>query len=578
MKIKTKLVLGVGLLFFMILALTIIGTVSINSLKSDTENILTANYNTLDYCRNMLITLDDDIKQPKVFTKFITNLEKQQNNITEIGEKEATLVLTEHIGQLQSNPHDSLIYKAIRKDISHIMMLNMQAIQSKSNIAKTTAKSATVWMSIAGTLCFLIAAILLFNLPGNIANPIKELSESIKEIAAKNYSKRVHYESQDEFGELAKSFNTMAEKLLEYDSLNLSKLLYEKKRIDSLINSMHDPVIGLDENMKIIFVNNEALKISGLKLNEINGKSAKDVAITNDLMRVLIQGLLLHTNDNEFESKDPIKIFTDNKESYFEKEYIKIVITPTGEDTNRTIGDVIILKNITPFKELDLAKTNFIATVSHELKTPVSSIKMSLHLLESKKNGIITEEQQQLIHSIDEDSNRILKIISELLKLTQVETGNIQLAIQQSDPLEILNYALDTIKVQAEQSHVKIVINSDNNLPKVKADTEKTAWVLINLLSNAIRYSPEKSSINIDLKNENDRVLFSVKDNGKGIEARYLDRLFDKYFQVPGSGKSGTGLGLAIGKEFIEAQGGKIGVESEIGLGSRFYFYLKAWD
>jgi two-component system, NtrC family, sensor histidine kinase KinB len=575
MKIKTKLYLGIGFLFLMILALTIIGMVNINSLKNDTDNILSANYNSLDYCRNMLFVLDEDIKQPLVLSKLLDNLKKQQNNITEIGEKDATQILTEHFELLKSNPKDSLIYKAIRNDISQIMMLNMQAIQHKSNIAKINAKSATIWMSIAGTLCFLIAITLLFNLPGNIGNPIKELTESVKEIAAKNYSQRVYYESNDEFGELATSFNTMAEKLMEYDNVNLSKLLYEKKRIEALINSMHDPVIGLDDTMKILFINHEALKITGLKSEDIIGKSSKEIAFTNDLIRLLIKDLLFYKNSNEKHCKEPVKIFVDNKESYFEKEFIEILILPTGETMKKHIGDVIILKNITPFKELDLAKTNFIATISHELKTPVSSIKMSLHLLENKKGVKITEEQKQLFQSIDEDSNRILKIISELLKLTQVETGNIQLTMKHSDPLEILNYSLDTIKTQAEQNQIKFNIIADENLPKVKADTEKTAWVLINILSNAVRYSPEKSSILIEMKKENDRVLFSVKDYGKGIESRYLNRLFDKYFQVPGSGKSGTGLGLAISKEFIEGQGGEIGVESEIGMGSRFYFYLK---
>jgi len=573
-KIKTKLLLGIGLLFLMILALTIIGTFNINSLKDDTDNILKANYNTLDYSKNMLLALDEDITKPQVLIKFLDNLEKQKNNVTETGEREATQELIEHFEQLRKSPYDDSLFKAIRIDISQIMMLNMQAIQNKSNIAKDNAKTATMWMAIAGSFCFLISFILLYNLPRNIGNPIKELTKSIKEIAAKNYSQRVHYKSRDEFGELAKSFNTMAEKLLEYEGLNISKLLFEKKRIDALINNMPDPVIGLDDTMKVLFVNDEALKISGLESSEIIGKSAKDVALTNDLIRLLIQGLLLH-NSNELQSKEPIKIFADNKESYFEKEFIKIFITPTGETLKQHIGDVIILKNITPFKELDFAKTNFIATVSHELKTPVSSIKMSLHLLENKKTGKITEEQKQLIQSIDEDSNRILKIISELLKLTQVETGNIQLSILQSDPSEILNYSLNTIKVQAEQRQIKFDIKADENLPKVKADTEKTAWVLINILSNAIKYSPEKGRILIELRNEKDRVLFSVKDNGKGIESRYLNRLFDKYFQVPGSSSFGTGLGLAIGKEFIEAQGGEIGVESEIGIGSRFYFYLK---
>lgn len=574
-KIKTKLILGIGLLSLMISALTIIGMVNINSLKKDTDNILSANYNSLDYCRNMLFVLDKDIKQPEVFSKLLENLKKQQKNITEIGEKEATQLLTEHFKLLKSNPNDSLIHKTIRNDISQIMMLNLQSIQNKSNIAKSNANSATIWMSIAGTLCFLISLILLFNLPENISRPIKELTEIVKEIAAKNYSQRVHYKSKDEFGELAKSFNTMAEKLLEYDNMNLSKLLYEKKRIEALINSMHEPVIGLDDTMKFLFINDEALKITGLKSKDIIGKSAKDIAITNDLIRLLIQNLLLHTDSKEPPRKEPIKIFVDNKESYFETEFIEILIQPTGETMKQHIGNVIILKNITPFKELDLAKTNFIATISHELKTPVSSIKMSLHLLENKKAGEITEEQKQLFHSIDEECTRILKIISELLQLTQVETGSIQLTIQPSDPLEILKYSLETMKVQSEHRQVRFDIKVDDNLPKVKADKEKTAWVLINILSNAIRYSPEKSNILIELKKENERVLFSVKDNGKGIESRYLNRLFDKYFQVPGSKKSGTGLGLAISKEFIEGQGGEIGVESEIGLGSRFYFYLK---
>ena len=574
MKIKTKLLLGIGLLFLMILALTIIGTFNINSLKDDTDNILKANYKTLDYSKNMLLSLDEDITQPQALARFLDNLEKQKHNVTEIGEREATQELVEHFGQLRLNPDSSSLYKIIRIDISQIMMLNMQAIENKSDIAKTNAKSATTWMSITGTFCFLISLLMLFNLPNNIGNPIKELTESIRQIAAKNYQQRINYDSKDEFGELANSFNTMAEKLLEYESLNISKLLFEKKRIDALINNMPDPVFGLDDTMKILFVNDEALKISGLKSSDIIGKSAKDVALTNDLMRLLIQGLMLQ-NSNESQNKEPVKIYFDSKESYFEKEFIKIFITPTGEAFKQHIGDVIILKNITPFKELDFAKTNFIATVSHELKTPVSSIKMSLHLLENKKVGKITEEQKQLIQSIDEDSNRILKIISELLKLTQVETGNIQLTILQSDPLEILNYSLDTIRVQAEQREIKFNIKTDENLPKVKADTEKTAWVLINILSNAIRYSPEKSNILIELKNENDGVLFSVKDNGKGIESRYLNKLFDKYFRVPGSDNTGTGLGLAIGKEFIEAQGGTIGVESEVGFGSRFFFNLK---
>ncbi|MNX44958.1 Alkaline phosphatase synthesis sensor protein PhoR [compost metagenome] len=138
-----------------------------------------------------------------------------------------------------------------------------------------------------------------------------------------------------------------------------------------------------------------------------------------------------------------------------------------------------------------------------------------------------------------------------------------------------MKYAVEAVKVQADQKQIQLVVDADENLKNVKADAEKTGWVLINYLSNAIRYSSEKSTILIKLKEENNQMVFQVIDTGKGIDTRYKDRVFDKYFQVPGSQKSGTGLGLAISKEFIEAQNGSVGVESNLGLGSTFWFSLK---
>ena len=575
MKIKTKLTLGVGLLFLMIIILSLVAARYINVLKNDTENILVDNYNTLEYSRNMLMALDQAQQSTKALLAFEDNLNKQRQNVTEIGEREATDAISDHLIQLKKTPSEMRLHQVIRKDITELMRLNMEAIQRKSEIAQETARSANLWIVMTGTLCFLFAFTLLVNLPSNIANPIKELTESIKEIAAKNYSQRVHFGSKNEFGELAGSFNTMAEKLEEYDSSNLSKILFEKKRIETLINNMHEPVLGLDEHKKVLFANDEVLKISGLLAEDIIGKPAVEVALHNDLIRSLVQGLVSQKNDMEKEK--PLKIYADNKESYFEKEIVDITITPTGEKEKIFIGQVIVLKNITPFKELDFAKTNFIATVSHELKTPISSIKMSVQLLENKQTGEVNEEQKQLIDSIKDDSNRLLKITGELLNLSQVETGNIQLNIQQGSPYKILQYAMEAVRIQAEQKQIQLVPEVDENLPEVKADTEKTAWVLINFLTNAIRYSLEESKIVIGVKKELTGVLFSVKDEGKGIESRYREKIFDRYFQVPGSAKTGTGLGLAISKEFIEAQGGRIGVDSEIGMGSTFYFNLNSW-
>lgn len=573
MKIKTKLRLGIGLLFMMIIVLSMVAAGYVNLLKNDTENILVDNYNSLEYARNMLLSLDQLQSDSVSVKEFESNLHKQQNNITEPGEGEATQKLTDHYASLKISKNSTDLHPRIRNDISDLMKLNMEAIQYKSNVALKTVKSANLWIAISGTLCFLIAFTLFVNLPGNIANPIRELSESIREIAAKNYAERVRFDRKDEFGELAGSFNTMAEKLEEYDNSNLSQILIEKKRIETLINNMHEPVIGLDENKMILFANAEAAKIIGLTATEMLGQSAVELALQNDLIRSLVQSAPV----SEVKTAAPsLKIYADNKESYFEKELVDITITPTGEKRQLFIGQVIILKNITPFKELDFAKTNFIATVSHELKTPISSIKMSLQLLENKQTGDINEEQKQLMDSIRDDSNRLLKITSELLNMSQVETGNIQLNIQQSNPERILQYAMEAVKTQADQKQIHLETITLPELPLVKADTEKTAWVLINFLTNAIRYSTEDSKIEVSIKRENDTVRFSVKDEGKGIDSRYRDKIFDRYFQIPGSSKTGTGLGLAISKEFIEAQGGQIGLESEVGMGSTFYFCLAA--
>lgn len=574
MKIKVKLTLGVGLLFLFIVLLAVLGAVYINAINKDTQNILVANYNTLDYSRSMLISLDEDITSKVSLDKFTENFKKQQHNITEIGEKELTEKLAQDFEKVKFNPHDSLIYISIRKDLTNIMLLNMQAIQRKSNVAKQTANNAIWVIALTGTLSFIIAFTLLINLPGNIANPIKELTESIKQIAKKNYEQRVHFEGHNEFGELANSFNSMAQKLEEFNKSNLSKIMFEKKRVETLINNLHDPVIGLDEKWMILFVNDEALKILGMKTEDLTGKLAQDIAIKNDLMRSLLQELLL-SKDGKHDKK-PLKIYADNKESYFEKEVISITITPTGEKEPKHIGHFIVLRNITPFKELDFAKTNFIATISHELKTPISTIKASLQLLENNKTGELNEEQKQLLESIKEDSNRLLKITSELLNLSQVETGNIQLSIQHCDATKILQYALEAVKPQSDQKEIKVEILMKKNLPLVKADAEKTAWVLINLFTNAIRYSYPKSKILITIKTENDNVLISVKDFGKGIEAKYKDKIFTRYFQIPGSSKTGTGLGLSISKEFIEAQGGNIIVDSEFGAGSTFTVTLNS--
>lgn len=571
MKIKSKLYLGLGLLFAMILLMTIFSGLYISRLRNETKNILVANYNTLDYARKMEIALNNNIGIAENRELFDANLVLQQKNVTEPGEKELTDRLSVNFQKLQQQPNDSIVQHMVRKDITDIMLLNMLAIQRKTRVAENTSEAAIFWVTLIGTVCFIIALTLLVNLPGNIANPVKALTESIKEIANRNYSERLHFESKNEFGELAASFNTMAEKLEEYQLSNIQKLLVEKKRIDTLINNLNDPVIGLDENRKILFMNNIALQITGLKPEDTIGKPVQDIAVKNDLLRTLVQELFSNEKENKTTT---IKIFANRKESYFEKDIIPISIIPTGETSEKHIGNVILLQDVTPYKELDFAKTNFIATVSHELKTPIASIKMSLQLLENKQIGSLNSEQEHLLQSIKEDAGRLLKITGELLNMTQVETGSIQISILPSLPKEIVAYAVNANKTAAENKQIKLEITIPENIPSVLADKDKTAWVLTNLISNAIRYSYDNSTIKINVSPEENNVKFSVADSGQGIAPEYIDKVFDRYFRIPGSKKEGTGLGLSISKEFMEAQNGCISVSSEFGKGSVFEISL----
>lgn len=574
MKIKTKLTLGVGLLFGLIILLGVVGVKSVRALKEDTENILVANYNSLEYARNMLNSLEEN--RPESLTKFEINLQKQEVNNTEIGEKEVTQEVRDDYNLLKKNKSDKVVLTSIKRSIFKIIDLNMQAIKRKSEYAQMTAKSSTTWIVFTGTLCFLIAFVLLINLPSNIANPIKELTESIKQIAAQKYSRRVRFESHSEFGELAKSFNTMAQKLEEYNDSNLAKLMMEKQRIETLVNNMHDPVIGLDENLNILFVNEEAINIVGLKREELVGVHSLEIALKNDLIRLLIKEIPIENKYDSSIKSEPFKIFANGKESYFDKEILDITIVPTGELTSKQIGHVIILRNVTEYKELDFAKTNFIATVSHEFKTPISSIKMSLNLLENNQIGVLNEEQHNLVESINDDVNRLLKITGELLNMTQVESGNIQLSILSTDPKTIVKYAVEANKVLADQKQIKLEIVCPETISTVQADNEKTSWVITNLITNAIHHSYENSTVFLTVEEKNEFVIFSVKDTGEGIAPQYKDKIFDRYFKVPGAKESGTGLGLSISKEFIEAQGGKIAVDSEYGVGSKFTVFLKS--
>ncbi len=554
-KLKTKIALG-GIFLFALLIL--VGAVSffyLNRLSEESKAIVKANYETLNYSREMLNELDSLSKNTKGLEEFEKNLLLQESNITEPGEKEMTISLRKNFNVLKEKGINDSLLLVIRRDISQVMQVNLQAIDKKNQAAQKSAENAKTIITIMLTICLLIGFTFIFNFPALVASPIAKLTEAIKAIANKNYGERIHMDRKDEFGDLANAFNTMAERLDEYEHSNLSKILFEKRRAEAVINSLKDASIGIDNKGTILFANHQALQLLNLKEQDIISLAQEEVKKRNDLFRFLI---------NE-QNSIPFKIVVDGKENYFTKEIIEL----TNE--NQKAGQVIVLKNITPFKELDVAKTNFIATVSHELKTPLASSDFSLKLLEDERVGTLTAEQKELVQSLKDDNKRLLRILSELLDLSQVESGKIQLNIQPIQADILVRRAIESVQNVAKEKNISIKKELKETLPEIKVDTDKTVWVLNNFLTNAIRYSSRDSDVIIEVDKKKDSMQFSVKDFGKGIAPEYKDKIFDRYFRIPGT-KEGTGLGLAICKEFIETQGGIIWVESEIGSGSRFGF------
>ncbi len=555
--VKNKIRWGTIFLFLLVVVAGGTSIYYLVKLRLQSKNILRANYESLQYAHNMQRSLDSILANNRNFLdSFNYQLRKQQVNITESGEAQTTASLRRSFDKLSAG--DTSQADDIRGQLQSILSLNMQAIQSKYTASEAAAEGAVTIIITTVSIILIIGLTFVINFPSIITSPIRKLTDAIKQIGQKNYHHRIHIESKDEFGELAASFNEMAERLEYFESSNLNKLIFEKTRAEAVINSLKDASIGIDKGDVVLFANNQALQLLGLAAKDIVGMNVSEVSKRNDLFRFLL----------EEKSTTPFKVVVDNRENFFTKEVVDIA--QDGSNSR-----VIVLKNITSFKELDVAKTNFIATVSHELKTPLAASDFSLKLLEDDRVGTLSAEQKELLQSLKDDNGRMLRILSELLNMSQVEAGKIQLTIQDVNPYEVVDASVQTVSTATREKELRIEKHLPNDLPTLKADGDKMAWVLNNFLTNAIKYAPPQSTITIAVKKADVALSFSVSDTGQGIDAIYLSRIFERYFQVPGrSDKKGSGIGLAICKEFIEAMGGTVWVRSAIGQGSTFGFTL----
>lgn len=570
MTTRIKLTIGIGVLFMAILLLCSVSLVTVFQLKKDTNNILKANYNSLNYCKNILKILDTpSVNNRKLFEK---NLLLQEANITEHGEAELTQFVRSQYELWSTGEGTAQQKQQMKAAILEIMSLNMAAIHHKSMQANITAENS-VWLIGTGVVISTVTALLLLiGLPKNTSKPIQQLSQSLRQIAKNNYAERLPVQGTKEFQVLAQSFNEMAEKLHQYNESVLADVLVQKRRLETLINSMESPVIGLNHNLEITFVNDAAAQFIKADSAELIGYPITKVAINNSIVQdwlhdVLIPNAVLNVTM-------PWQYQQGATTLYFEKKLVPIYLPGTSKVPQQLTGYLLLLNNVTLYRALDTEKTLFIATVSHELKTPISSIQLALQLLQNEQIGSLNAEQQNLLDSIQDDAVRLLQTTSNLLTITQLESGNYVVNIGAVTIQYLLERAISSLQTQADYKHISILRPTVWPTLEVMADTEKTIWVFTNILSNAIKYSNAYTTITISIQEQQNIMSIRFTDQGWGIPEEYLQSIFKKYFRMPNLQAEGTGLGLAICQTIMRQQKGDITVASTVGQGSTFTVHL----
>ncbi|MBK7256149.1 MAG: PAS domain S-box protein [Ignavibacteria bacterium] len=610
MKLKTLILWGYILMGAVILVLSLFSIYFIESLNKASQTILKDNYLSIESANKMIDNLDiidnsqvilssDSYRDKTVFQNeykesksiFEKSLSISEGNITETGEREVLQNLRKeyqsYISKIESADSSGTgnrytmellpSYKKVKQLCYELLNLNEKAMLRKNDEVKNISRDTEIYMLAITAVSLFLVLVIILKAPGTIIQPIYELTKKVGAISEKKYSERIEVKSENEVGMLALSFNKMAEKLSEYEKSNVEKLIAEKKRAEAIVDNMRDAIIVLDENNDLILMNNVGSELLGLSGKEVIGKSASSIADSNNLFKNIFEEKDKLQDVFSGENKNYLRIINKDKEEFYLRDYTDVL-----DANGNRIGVIIVLKNVTGFKELDEIKSGFVATVSHELKTPLAAINMSLRLLNDSRIGELNAEQKKLTEEMKNEIRRLLKMVNELLNLSKIESGGEAYNYQFISVDELIDASVTPMLMQFEQNKVEFNFKIEKNLPKLKIDVNKIAWVIINLLNNAVRYTKTEGKITLSVSREKEFIKFSLKDNGIGIKPEHIGRIFQKFVQLNKSNMEnqykGVGLGLAIAKEFIEAHKGTIKVISEYNKGSEFIFYLPVYE
>jgi NtrC-family two-component system sensor histidine kinase KinB len=448
--------------------------------------------------------------------------------------------------------------KDTTQDIIRINQDNM--VQADRDARKLSAQS-TRYMIVAIMAGIVGAIYFAARLQRSILEPIHALTTVSKELGEGKLDQVVPVVSEDELGQLADTFNKMATKLRAYRQMMGDQVLQARQATEITFSAFPDPIIALTSDGRIDFTNPAANKF----LHQIGQGDGLPDNVPAEVDRIF-RG----APDFLPTSFDRVIVFRVEDHEVF----MLPRVIGMRDDAGHIFGAAVILQDVTRLRLLDEVKTNLVSTVSHELKTPLTSVRMGVHLLLEERIGTLNDKQTELLLAAREDSERLLRMINDLLDLAKLESGKAVLPSESVAPAELIENAGEDLRALVEARDGRLVTRIEPNLPAVSADAAQIAHVFSNFVSNAVKHTVAGEEIVLQAKAHEDGVRFSVIDHGPGIASQHQARLFDRFFRIPGSEITGAGLGLAIAKEIVLNQGGSIGVHSIPGNGSEFYFDL----
>ncbi|MBI3249491.1 MAG: HAMP domain-containing protein [Deltaproteobacteria bacterium] len=606
MTFRVKLLLAQAPLGIVLVLVCVLSLAAISTLGSHSQTILKDNYRSVLAVQRMKEAaerLEDNAVlgllkirrhetwQPSTtyLQQFEQELQAQEGNITELGERELTMQLRalwsdyrQKLAQLNGLDDASAAHQFystelettfhnLRAVAETLLTVNQDSMVRKSEAVRHTAARLN-GIVIVGAVGALLLGLFFANLLTNrLLRPLSMLSQVTRRIGEGDFQARVDISGQDEIAQLAKEFNSMASSLAEYRNSSLGELLHAQEALQAAIDSLPDPVVVFGIAGDTRNVNRAAETVLGLHLDNM----ARDPLLDADSsIRTVLERLRTHvlSGRGAFTPKGfEDAICLSSREG---DKYLLPRATPVYEMGGALVGATVLLQEVTRLRRFDELKNDLVATVAHEFRTPLTSLRMAIHLCLEQVVGPVTEKQADLLHAAREDCERLQIMVDDLLDLSRIESGRIKLQPRPTSLAELAHSVIAEHRSLAEEHGVQVSMVAPMVEHNVFADPERIALVLTNLLGNAIRHTPAGGQVAIHTRLVNRQVRCEVVDTGEGIPVEYRERIFDKFFRAPASSSGGAGLGLSIAKEIVQGHEGEIGVESEVGRGSTFWFTL----